>query len=87
VTIVLYDDAHARSFEPYASTRPVSEMVAGYGLIRDRWKVALQDGNAQFLAGERMRNFDEGPGTRPASGVIPAGTIVAGAATPAPVQP
>src|SRR5262249_15454351 len=30
-------------------------------------------------AGRRMRDFDEGPGTRPATGVIPPGTIIANA--------
>ncbi len=27
--LYLYDDAHARSFEPFALTRPVSELCAG----------------------------------------------------------
>jgi UDP-N-acetylglucosamine diphosphorylase/glucosamine-1-phosphate N-acetyltransferase len=76
-TLVLYDDARARTFEPFASTRPVSEMVAGFALIRDRWKAALQATDVQFIAGERMLHFDEGPSTRPATGIIPAGAIIA----------
>ena len=49
--VVLYDDLKARRFEPYASTRPVSEMVAGTSLIRERWKIALQPTQgAQFVA-------------------------------------
>ena len=78
--VVIYDDVRARSFEPFASTRPVSEMLAGTSLIRERWKTALQpSGGAQFVAGRRMRDFDEGPGTRPATGVLPAGTVIANA--------
>ncbi|HVX39061.1 MAG TPA: putative sugar nucleotidyl transferase [Gemmatimonadaceae bacterium] len=76
--LYLYDDARARTFEPFASTRPVSEMVAGIALIRERWRVALQPGGdpIYFLAGQRHRDFDEGDGSRPADGIIPAGSIV-----------
>ncbi|HEY9230444.1 MAG TPA: putative sugar nucleotidyl transferase, partial [Gemmatimonadaceae bacterium] len=76
--LVLYDDARARTFEPFASTRPVSEMLAGTSLIRERWRIALQpSGDMQFLAGRRMADFDEPDAGRPASGVLPAGTIIA----------
>lgn len=79
-TLVLYDDARARAFEPYASTRPVSEMAAGIARIRDRWKVALQPNEGvQFAAGARHANFDEGDGTRPITGIIPRGAIVVNA--------
>jgi hypothetical protein len=27
--LYLYDDAQARTFEPFASTRPLSEMISG----------------------------------------------------------
>jgi UDP-N-acetylglucosamine diphosphorylase/glucosamine-1-phosphate N-acetyltransferase len=77
-TVFLYDDACARGFEPFASTRPVSEMVAGTALIRERWKAALGAQDAQFLAGARHVDFDE-PGARAATGTLPAGSIVANA--------
>jgi UDP-N-acetylglucosamine diphosphorylase / glucose-1-phosphate thymidylyltransferase / UDP-N-acetylgalactosamine diphosphorylase / glucosamine-1-phosphate N-acetyltransferase / galactosamine-1-phosphate N-acetyltransferase len=78
--LYLYDDAQARRFEPFASTRPVSELVAGAVRIRDRWQVALQTSGAmQFLAGPAHADFDEGPDTSAASGMIPAGSIVANA--------
>lgn len=78
--VVLYDDLRARSFEPFASTRPVSEMVAGTSLIRERWKIALQPTKgAEFVAGPRMVNFEEGDETRPSTAVIPAGSIIANA--------
>jgi UDP-N-acetylglucosamine diphosphorylase/glucosamine-1-phosphate N-acetyltransferase len=76
----LYDDQRARTFEPFASTRPVSELVAGAILIRERWRTALQpDGEPRFLAGARHRTFEEPGAARAAAGTIPAGAIVANA--------
>ena len=71
-TVYLYDDARARTFEPFASTRPVSEMVAGTALIRERWKAALGANDTQFIAGPRHADFDE-PGARAATGMLPRG--------------
>jgi UDP-N-acetylglucosamine diphosphorylase/glucosamine-1-phosphate N-acetyltransferase len=86
--LFLYDDARARAFEPFSSTRPVSEMVAGTALIRDRWIAALQPDTVHFLAGRRLAAFDE-PGALAATGMIPAGSIIAHArCAPAfPVEP
>ncbi|MEO7086767.1 MAG: putative sugar nucleotidyl transferase [Gemmatimonadaceae bacterium] len=84
-TVLLYDDARARAFEPFALTRPVSEMVAGVALIRERWRLALHASRAQFIAGPMRAGFDE-PGTRAAQGIIPAGTIIANSRC-APVLP
>ncbi len=39
--LYLYDDARAREFEPFALTRPVSDMVAGTVLQRARWQTVL----------------------------------------------
>ena len=74
-SIFLYDDARARTFEPFASTRPLSEMVAGTALIRERWCGILHTSQAQFIAGARHGDFDES-GAAPASGVIPAGSVI-----------
>jgi UDP-N-acetylglucosamine diphosphorylase / glucose-1-phosphate thymidylyltransferase / UDP-N-acetylgalactosamine diphosphorylase / glucosamine-1-phosphate N-acetyltransferase / galactosamine-1-phosphate N-acetyltransferase len=75
-TLYLYDDSRARAFEPFASTRPVSEMVAGTMLVRDRWRLAVQPTDVQFIAGPRHEHFDEA-GARAATGMIPPGSIVA----------
>jgi UDP-N-acetylglucosamine diphosphorylase/glucosamine-1-phosphate N-acetyltransferase len=77
--LYLYDDARARSFEPFASTRPVSELVAGAALIRERWKSVIQPASTHFIAGSRHNDFDEGPESIAATGLIPAGSIVANA--------
>jgi UDP-N-acetylglucosamine diphosphorylase/glucosamine-1-phosphate N-acetyltransferase len=78
-TLYLYDDAAARRLEPFASTRPVSELRAGARLIRERWCAALQLDETRFLAGGRHHDFDEPDGGRAAQGLIPAGSIVANA--------
>lgn len=74
--LFLYDDERARTFEPFAATRPVSEMVAGVLSIRERWGVVAPLTESRFLAGPRHELFDE-PGAQAADGVIPAGSIVA----------
>ena len=78
--LYLFDDARARSFEPFASARPISEMTAGVALIRDRWSMVLGvNGGAQFLAGPRHADFDESfvQGAVHARGVVPLGSIIA----------
>jgi UDP-N-acetylglucosamine diphosphorylase/glucosamine-1-phosphate N-acetyltransferase len=74
--LFLYDDGRARQFEPFVTTRPVSEMVAGVMSIRDRWRLIAPMVESRFLAGARHALFDE-PGAQAATGVIPAGSIVA----------
>ena len=77
MTVVLYDDARARTFEPFASTRPVSEMVAGIASIRERWNMVLQPSDRmRFVAGSRHEEFDEDGGGRAMLGTLPRGTIV-----------
>jgi UDP-N-acetylglucosamine diphosphorylase/glucosamine-1-phosphate N-acetyltransferase len=79
-TLLLYDDARARSFEPFASTRPLAEMRAGTSLLRERWAAVFPPQDAvRFVAGDRLASFDEPGAARPATGTLPAGTIVANA--------
>jgi UDP-N-acetylglucosamine diphosphorylase/glucosamine-1-phosphate N-acetyltransferase len=75
--VVLYDDQRARTFEPFASARPMSEMVAGIATIRDRWKAVLAPMDAmQFCAGPRHGDFDDGASLVAASGLIPRGSVI-----------
>jgi UDP-N-acetylglucosamine diphosphorylase/glucosamine-1-phosphate N-acetyltransferase len=75
--VVLYDDAAARTFEPFASSRPISEMVAGIATIRDRWSAALQPSEPlQFAAGRGHTDFDDDGSRACASGLIPRGSII-----------
>lgn len=75
----LYDDAAARGFEPFALTRPVSELRAGAELIRKRWERAFGARVTGFIGAPHLAAFDE-PGAPPAvcsdSDVVP-GSIVA----------
>ncbi len=77
---VCYDDAQARRFEPFALSRPWSEMRVGTLLQRERWSLALGGGQrawaSAFLAGPEMRHFREMESPRSATGLLRAGTWV-----------
>ena len=74
--LYLYDDALARSFEPFALTRPFGEMRAGIALGRARWERALEARATGFIGAEHLRDFDE-VGAPSAAGDIRVGAIVA----------
>lgn len=74
--IVLYDDDRARKFEPFALTRPVSELRAGALLIRERWTRALGLRASGFIGAAHLSSFDE-EGAPTAIDGIASGAIVA----------
>jgi UDP-N-acetylglucosamine diphosphorylase/glucosamine-1-phosphate N-acetyltransferase len=74
--LYLYDDAVARSLEPFALTRPFGEMRAGIALGRTRWERALDARAAGFIGAEHLRDFDEA-GAPPAAGDVRADSILA----------
>ncbi|MEA2767015.1 MAG: UDP-N-acetylglucosamine diphosphorylase / glucose-phosphate thymidylyltransferase [Gemmatimonadaceae bacterium] len=76
--LYFYDDVRARRFEPFALTRPVSELRAGTSLIRKRWERATSFSSAGFISSPHLANFEEGaapPAVAPKS-EIPAGSII-----------
>ncbi len=76
--LYFYDDAIARQFEPFALTRPGSELRAGTSLIRKRWERATSLESAGFISSGHLAHFEEGkapPAMAPKS-EIPAGSIV-----------
>lgn len=75
--LYLYDDDVARAFEPFALTRPISELRAGALLLRERWEFAFKTPAAGVICAPHLADFDEPWGVRPASGVIPKGSILA----------
>jgi len=75
--LYLYDDAQARGFEPFALTRPVSELRAGTELLRRRWEIALGTSAAGTIAAPHLADFTEDGAPRAAQGTIPAGAVVA----------
>ena len=78
--IYLYDDACARTFEPFALTRPIGEMRAGALLIRERWSRALGLPVVGHVTSPHLAGFEE-PGAAPvvSSGVIRKGSWLANA--------
>jgi UDP-N-acetylglucosamine diphosphorylase/glucosamine-1-phosphate N-acetyltransferase len=77
--LYLFDDARARQFEPFALTRPVSELRAGAEIIRNRWEKIAGTKAYGFIAGAHLDDFDE-PGSAPAvssEGTIPSGSFIA----------
>jgi UDP-N-acetylglucosamine diphosphorylase/glucosamine-1-phosphate N-acetyltransferase len=74
--IYFYDDAAARGFEPFALTRPASELRAGALLLRERWEFALGAKSSGFIGAEHLENFDEPGAPSAAHRTIPAGAII-----------
>jgi UDP-N-acetylglucosamine diphosphorylase/glucosamine-1-phosphate N-acetyltransferase len=75
--LVLYDDAQAREFEPFALTRPVAEMRAGASLVRERWAVALGMPANGFVGAPHLAAFEEGEAPGAMTVPIPEGTVIA----------
>jgi UDP-N-acetylglucosamine diphosphorylase/glucosamine-1-phosphate N-acetyltransferase len=57
--IVFYDDADARRFEPFATSRPLSEMRAGALLVRERWQLVLGASSTGFVSAPHLDGFTE----------------------------
>jgi UDP-N-acetylglucosamine diphosphorylase/glucosamine-1-phosphate N-acetyltransferase len=76
--LFFYDDARARQFEPFALTRPVSELRAGTSLIRHRWERATGLRSAGFISGDHLIHFEEGdaPPSAAPKAEIPAGAVI-----------
>lgn len=87
--LYLYDDAQARGFEPFALTRPASELRAGALLTRERWALLVGEPAAGFLGAAHLTDFEEGdaPPAVSSDTILPAGAILANARfLPAPGQ-
>jgi UDP-N-acetylglucosamine diphosphorylase/glucosamine-1-phosphate N-acetyltransferase len=75
--LYVYDDDRARTFEPFALTRPAATLVAGTTPVWLRWQAALRVQVAGLLAAPHLADFDEKFAPGVASGTIPSGSIVA----------
>lgn len=78
--VYLYDDACARTFEPFALTRPAGEMRAGALLVRHRWQQALGIPVVGHITSAHLAGFEE-PGAAPviSEGILPRGSWLANA--------
>jgi len=74
--LVCYDDAQARRFEPFALTRPFSELRVGALLVRERWSLVSGRAARGFLATRALRDFREPGAPTAARGTLPPGTLV-----------
>ncbi len=77
--LVMYDDARARRFEPFALTRPAGELRAGAEIVRRRWELAARARATAFAGAAHLAAFEELDAPRAVTGTLPAGTIVANA--------
>jgi len=75
--LVLYDDARARAFEPFALTRPAGELRAGAELLRARWERAAGTRATGFAGAAHLAEFAEFSAPKAVGGALAAGTIVA----------
>jgi UDP-N-acetylglucosamine diphosphorylase / glucose-1-phosphate thymidylyltransferase / UDP-N-acetylgalactosamine diphosphorylase / glucosamine-1-phosphate N-acetyltransferase / galactosamine-1-phosphate N-acetyltransferase len=75
--VYLYDDARARSFEPFALTRPVSELCAGALITRQRWAHLCGEPVAGAVVADHLRDFTEFDAPPAATSIIPAGALLA----------
>src|SRR5690348_11800634 len=76
--LYLYDDKTARQFEPFALTRPASELRAGAELTRVRWERVAGQKAYGFIGAPHLDDFDESDAP-PAVGsedTLPAGSVV-----------
>ena len=71
--VFLYDDLKARTFEPFALTRPAGEMRAGAELVHERWRTALGATEAFQLSAQHLLGFDEPQGASVISRPVPIG--------------
>ena len=57
--VYLYDDKRARTFQPFALTRPTGELRAGALLVRERWSRLLGAPLAGHVTSPRLAGFSE----------------------------
>jgi UDP-N-acetylglucosamine diphosphorylase/glucosamine-1-phosphate N-acetyltransferase len=69
----LYDDATARTFEPFALSRPCGELRAGAALIRERWTRATGMRCEGFVAAPHLAEFEEFDAPHATRDRVPAG--------------
>ena len=74
--LVLYDDAAARAFEPFALTRPVSELRGGATLMRERWERVCGAPATGFVASTHLKTFKELASPAAVHGALAAGTLL-----------
>lgn len=82
--MIFVDDARARRFEPFATSRPLSELRVGALLQRERWQRVLNVMPRGFVSSPHLTGFEEFDAPGAFSAELPAGTwLVNSRAVPA----
>jgi UDP-N-acetylglucosamine diphosphorylase/glucosamine-1-phosphate N-acetyltransferase len=76
VSLIFFDDALARDFEPFALTRPACELRLGAEVLRRRWEIALDDTTHGIVAADHLADFDEPGAPAILRDDIPAGSVL-----------
>ncbi len=79
LSLYLYDDARARTFEPFALTRPASELRAGVEIIRVRWERAFDVAASGAVVAAHLRDFEELDAPSATVDELPAGAVLVNA--------
>ncbi len=58
--LIFFDDSKARTFEPFATSRPLCEMRAGAVTVRERWCFLLGSSDCGFISSHWLAAFREG---------------------------
>lgn len=76
--LVFVDDTTALRFDPFALTRPISELRAGALLIRERWVQATGLRAAGFISAPHLADFEEpwADGISAVRGTLRKGTVL-----------
>jgi UDP-N-acetylglucosamine diphosphorylase/glucosamine-1-phosphate N-acetyltransferase len=75
-TVWIYDDERARTFEPFALTRPASAMLAGTRLVRDRWSTVFEGAEVVTLCAPHLVGTDGSTRGSDPDEAVPAGSII-----------
>ncbi len=74
--LILFDDVRARSFEPFATSRPLGEMRVGALLVRERWQLCLNAQASGFVGALHLAHFEEFDAPPAVPDILPAGAIL-----------
>ena len=75
-TVVIFDDGVARTFEPFARSRPIAEVRAGALLVRERWEHVIGSRLDAFAARVELADFAEFEAPPFVCSEVPAGSII-----------
>jgi UDP-N-acetylglucosamine diphosphorylase / glucose-1-phosphate thymidylyltransferase / UDP-N-acetylgalactosamine diphosphorylase / glucosamine-1-phosphate N-acetyltransferase / galactosamine-1-phosphate N-acetyltransferase len=73
VSFFLYDDTRARTFQPFALTRPFGEMRAGAVVTRERWQRITGEDAGGHIVAAHLADYEESNAPPAVTDAVPAG--------------